>query len=44
MMPWPLTRAELELAGGALRVRRISLFEADEDPRGPHWLAEFYRG
>ena len=43
MMPWPLTRAELDLAGGALRASRVSLFEARENPRGPHWLAEFRR-
>jgi SAM-dependent methyltransferase len=43
MMPWPLTRAELGLAGGPLSARRISLLPAGEDPRGPHWLAEFRR-
>jgi SAM-dependent methyltransferase len=43
MMPWPLTRAELALAGGALRAGRISLFEADGNLPGPHWLAEFCR-
>jgi SAM-dependent methyltransferase len=44
MMPWPLTRAELERAGGTLRAHRIEEFVAAENPPGPHWLAEFRRG
>ena len=43
MMPWPLTRAELDQAGGPLRAIRIEEFSTDENPRGPHWRAEFRR-
>lgn len=42
-MPWPLTRAELDLAGGPLRARRIEEFSTDGNPPGPHWRAEFRR-
>jgi SAM-dependent methyltransferase len=41
MMPWPLTGAELELAGGPLRSHRIE--RLDTDPRELHWRAEFRR-
>jgi 2-polyprenyl-3-methyl-5-hydroxy-6-metoxy-1,4-benzoquinol methylase len=43
MMPWPLTRAELDQAGGPLRAQRIEEFTSDENPLGPHWRAEFRR-
>jgi hypothetical protein len=43
MMPWPLTRAELDLAGGPLRAHRIEEFSTEENPPGPHWRAEFRR-
>jgi hypothetical protein len=43
MMPWPLTSAELLLAGGPLQAYRIERFTADENPPGPHWRAEFRR-
>jgi SAM-dependent methyltransferase len=43
MMPWPLTRRELELAGGPLRVHTIERFFDDEDPPRLRWRAEFHR-
>jgi 2-polyprenyl-3-methyl-5-hydroxy-6-metoxy-1,4-benzoquinol methylase len=43
MMPWPLTRAELALAGGSLRAHRIEKYlDAEESPR-LRWRAEFRR-
>ena len=43
MMPWPLTRQELELAGGPLRVHTIEQFLDNEDPPRLRWRAEFRR-
>jgi SAM-dependent methyltransferase len=43
MMPWALTRAELELAGGPLRPRSVDYFMG-ENPALPRWRAEFTRG
>ena len=40
MMPWPLTRAEVELAGGPLQARSIEYFMG-HDPDLPRWRAEF---
>ena len=42
MMPWPLTRAEVELAGGPLRASSIDYFMG-ENPALPRWRAEFTR-
>lgn len=42
MMPWPLTRAELERAGGPLRTVRVEHSEGGE-PFLPRWRAEFRR-
>jgi 2-polyprenyl-3-methyl-5-hydroxy-6-metoxy-1,4-benzoquinol methylase len=42
MMPWPLTRAEVELAGGPLRAGSVELVMG-EDPPLPRWRAEFTR-
>jgi SAM-dependent methyltransferase len=42
MMPWPLTRAELGVAAGPLRVRRIEHFMGRVPPL-PRWRAEFVR-
>ena len=45
MMPWPLTRRELEaIAGQTLAARRIEKFLDDEDPPKLRWRAEFTRG
>jgi SAM-dependent methyltransferase len=45
MMPWPLTRRELEdMAGDVLTVRSIEQFLDDEDPPKLRWRAEFTRG
>jgi hypothetical protein len=44
LMPWPLTQAELELAGGPLRPVRVEKFLDDEDPPKLRWRAEFRRG
>jgi threonine dehydrogenase-like Zn-dependent dehydrogenase len=45
MMPWPLTRGELEaLAGNRLTARSIEKFLDDEDPPKLRWRAEFGRG
>jgi SAM-dependent methyltransferase len=43
MMPWPLTRAELDLAGGPLHAHRVERLISQENPVGPHWRAEFWR-
>ena len=42
MMPWPLTRAELDAAAGPLRARRIEQFMGQVPPL-PRWRAEFTR-
>ena len=42
MMPWPLTRAEIEQAGGQLQTLRIEYAEGGE-PSLPRWSAEFRR-
>jgi hypothetical protein len=45
LMPWPLTRRELEaMAGSALAVRSVEKFLDDEDPPKLRWRAEFTRG
>ena len=45
MMPWPLTRGELEaMAGNQLTMRSIEKFLDDEDPPKLRWRAEFSRG
>jgi hypothetical protein len=45
MMPWPLTRGELEaMAGTRLTARSIEQFPDDEDPPKLRWRAEFSRG
>ena len=41
MMPWPLTRSELEAAAGPLTTQRIHQFPDDEDPSMLRWVAEF---
>jgi SAM-dependent methyltransferase len=43
MMPWPLTRSELDQAGGPLRLVRAEQFLDDEDPPKLRWRAEFRR-
>ncbi len=43
MMPWALTRRELDLAGGPLRAVRVEQFMDDEDPPKLRWRAEFRR-
>ncbi|MGH3207191.1 MAG: class I SAM-dependent methyltransferase [Trebonia sp.] len=43
MMPWALTRHELDLAGGPLRQVRVEQFFDDEDPPKLRWRAEFRR-
>ena len=44
MMPWPLTRRELEaMAGNTLTVRSVEKFLDDEDPPKLRWRAEFTR-
>ena len=44
MMPWALTRRELEaLAGNVLTARSIEQFLDDEDPPKLRWRAEFTR-
>jgi SAM-dependent methyltransferase len=42
MMPWPLTRAELQAAGGPLRAISIEHIVVRNPPL-PHWRAEFTR-
>jgi SAM-dependent methyltransferase len=46
MMPWPLTRAEIDLAGGQLRTASVELLPIGNQPfpHLPHWRAEFHRG
>ena len=45
MMPWPLTRRELEaMAGSTLTARSIEKFLDGEDPPRLRWRAEFTRG
>lgn len=43
MMPWALTRRELDLAGGPLRAVRVEQFLDQEDPPKLRWRAEFRR-
>ena len=43
MMPWPLTPAELALAGGPLRAHRIEKYVGGADPPRLWWRAEFRR-
>jgi hypothetical protein len=45
MMPWPLTRAEIGLAGGPLRTESVDFLPAGDPPLPhlPHWRAEFHR-
>ena len=45
MMPWPLTRGELDaMAGDTLTARSVEKFLDDEDPPKLRWRAEFTRG
>jgi hypothetical protein len=44
MMPWALTRRELDEAGGPLRLVTVEQFFDDEDPPKLRWRAEFRRG
>jgi SAM-dependent methyltransferase len=42
MMPWPLTRAEIDaFAAGGLNARSVELFYDEEDPPKLRWRAEF---
>jgi len=43
MMPWPLTRRELDMAGGPLRAHRVEQFTDDEEPPKLRWRGEFRR-
>jgi len=45
MMPWPLTRAEVDLAGGELPAVSVELVPIGNEPfpHLPHWRAEFRR-
>ena len=45
MMPWPLTRDEIDLAGGELRAVSVELLPIGNEPLPhlPHWRAEFHR-
>jgi SAM-dependent methyltransferase len=43
MMPWALTRRELDLAGGPLRMVTVEQFMDDEDPPKLRWRAGFRR-
>ena len=44
MMPWPVTRRELEaMAGSTLSVRSVEQFHDGEDPPKLRWRAEFTR-
>jgi SAM-dependent methyltransferase len=44
LMPWPLTRAELDaVAGGVLHPVHVQQFVDDEDPPKLRWQAEFRR-
>ncbi len=42
-MPWPLTRREIDLAGGPLRLIQLEKFLDQEDPPKLRWRAEFRR-
>jgi hypothetical protein len=45
VMPWPLSRRELEaIAGGVLTPRSIEKCLDDEEPPKLRWRAEFTRG
>lgn len=45
MMPWPVTRNELNaMAGSRLTQRAVEKFLDEEDPPKLRWLAEFGRG
>jgi SAM-dependent methyltransferase len=44
MMPWALTRGELDRAGGPLRQVSVEQFTDDEDPPKLRWRAGFRRG
>jgi SAM-dependent methyltransferase len=45
LMPWPLTRRELEaMAADTLTARSVEKFLDDEDPPKLRWRAEFTRG
>lgn len=45
VMPWPLSRRELEaIAGAMLTPRSIEKFLDDEEPPRLRWRAEFTRG
>jgi hypothetical protein len=45
MMPWPVTRTELNaMAGHQLSVRSVEKFLDEEDPPRLRWRAEFGRG
>jgi hypothetical protein len=43
LMPWALTRPELDQAGGPLRPVSVEQFFDDEDPPKLRWRAEFQR-
>jgi SAM-dependent methyltransferase len=45
MMPWPLTRDEIDLAGGELHAVSVELLPIGNEPLPhlPHWRAEFHR-
>ena len=43
MMPWALTRRELDESGGPLRLVTVEQFFDDEDPPKLRWRAEFRR-
>jgi SAM-dependent methyltransferase len=43
MMPWPLTRDEINQAGASLHLVKIE-YDDPEPPSLPHWRAEFRRG
>jgi 2-polyprenyl-3-methyl-5-hydroxy-6-metoxy-1,4-benzoquinol methylase len=45
MMPWPITRNELNaMTGGRLTARSVEKFLDEEDPPKLRWRAEFGRG
>lgn len=44
LMPWPLTRGELDAARGPLRAHRVERFIDGEDPPKSRWRAEFRHG
>jgi SAM-dependent methyltransferase len=43
MMPWALTRREIELAGGTLQTVAIEQFSDEENPPKLRWRAEYRR-